>query len=194
MLVRNFSSHGGLELYTYRLVQELLSRGLNITVICEKSEADLSHNNLNIIKIKPSKPRANKVSQINHCLKEFTKAISEHGPFDIVHSQHTPAHNVDVVTFHNHTISRLNRSGTPFEVAINKLKQLFRADYIMRDEVDAMLAREARVLLFPSKICKQDFIETFSISRQNEYGITYGGIPRMAIGGKQYLTQPRKLY
>jgi glycosyltransferase involved in cell wall biosynthesis len=161
MLVRNFSYHGGLELYTYRLVQELLAHGLAITVICEKSEASLTHDNLKIVQIKPIKPQANKVNQLDHCIKEFTQAIDTHGPFDIVHSQHTAAHHIDVVTFHNHTISRLNHCGMPLEITLNKLKLLLRPDYIMRDEVDAMLAREARVLLFPSKICKQDFMERF---------------------------------
>jgi len=161
MLVRNFSYHGGLELYTYRLVQELLARGLHITVICEKSETNLSHDNLKVIQIKPNKPQANKVRQLDHCIKEFTQAINTHGPFDIVHSQHTAAHHIDVVTFHNHTVSRLNHCGMPLEITLNKLKLLLRPDYIMRDEVDAMLAREARVLLFPSKICKQDFMERF---------------------------------
>lgn len=161
MLVRNFSCHGGLELYTYQLVQELLARGLSITVICEKSDADLNHDNLKVVQIKPTKPQSNKVSQLDHCIKEFTQAISTNGPFDIVHSQHTAAHNIDVVTFHNHTVSRLNHCGMPLEIALNKIKLLLRPDYIMRDEVDAMLTREARVLLFPSKICKQDFMERF---------------------------------
>lgn len=161
MLVRNFSSHGGLELYAYQLVQGLLSRGLHVTVLCEKADINLDDKNFKLVQITPNKPKANKVRQIEHCIKEFTQAIAKQGPFDIIHSQHVGSHNVDVVTFHNHTVSRLNYTGMPLEVSLNKLKLLFRPDYILRDEVDAMLVKEARMLLFPSRICKQDFIEHF---------------------------------
>ncbi len=161
MLVRTFSAHGGLELYTYKLVQELLKQGLLITVICEEDNSNLNHEHLKVLKISPSKPKANKVARIEHYIKEFTQAVEKYGPFDIVHSQHLGARNVDVVTFHNHTINRMNLAGSSTEVAINKFKSLFRADYIMRDEVDAMLAKRALALIFPSRVCKQDFVEHF---------------------------------
>lgn len=189
MLVRDFSIHGGLELYTYQLVQELLNRGLQITVICEKLTSPISHENFKAIQIKPARAKANKVEQINHWTKEFTEAIKNNGPFDIVHSQHTPAHNVDVVTFHNHTISRLDKVGTPSEIAMNLLKQTFRADYIMRDEVDAMLAKEAKILLFPSRICKQDFIEHFKFQDRHKMASLSVAYPGWQIADSTPITQ-----
>ncbi len=173
MLVRSFSSLGGLELYAYKLIQELLSLGLHITVICEECQTDLKHQNLKVVQISPSHKNANKVAKIEHYIKEFSAAIQKHGPFDIVHSQHLGAHNVDVVTFHNHTVTRLNECGTSFESILNKLKLLLRPDYIMRDEIDAMLVKEAQVLIFPSRICKQDFVERFQFhKKQNMAALT----------------------
>ena len=166
MLVRNFSQSGGLELYAYEVIKGLLERGLNITVICERVDTDFKHEKLKVVQIPAhKKPKPSKAERILHHFQEFSSAIAKHGPFDIVHSHHVPASPVDVVTFHNHTVYRIEDCGKPDEIELNKFKLLFRSDYKLRREMDEKLARQAIALIFPSIICKQDYMKHLQLDK-----------------------------
>ena len=53
MLTRWFSREGGLELYCHRLVEELLDRGVRVSVVCEENKSDFDHENLAVIDYGP---------------------------------------------------------------------------------------------------------------------------------------------
>ena len=175
MLVRNFSQSGGLELYAYKLIEGLLARGLDVTVICEKVQTQFNHDRLKVIQIPCHKSGAKKTEQIDHYFKEFSNALNQHGPFDIVHSHHVPAAPINVVTFHNHTVFRIEECGQPVEAEINKFKLLFRSDYKQRLEMDTRLTKDADILIFPSKICKQDYIKHFHLNKPASLVVAYPG-------------------
>ena len=175
MLVRNFSKSGGLELYAYKLIEGLLAHGLDITVICQGAQAQLEHPKLKVVQVSAHEAEANKAQQLEYYFKEFSAAINRLGPFDIIHSHHIGAAPVDVVTFHNHSVFRSQESGRFIEAEINKLKLLFRADYKMRQDMDERLTKSAAVLIFPSKICKQDYNKHFRLSRPESLVVAYPG-------------------
>ena len=166
MLVRNFSQSGGLELYAYEVIKGLLEHGINITVICENANAELKHEKLKVVQIPGhSKASPSKAERILHYFQEFSSAITKHGPFDIVHSHHVGAAPVDVVTFHNHTVFRIEDCGKPAEIELNKFKLLFRSDYKLRQEMDSKLTQQATALIFPSVVCKQDFMKYYQLDK-----------------------------
>ena len=175
ILVRNFSTSGGLELYAHKLVEGLLEQGLNITVICENAQSQLNHSQLKVEQIPPSKAKSSKKARINHDFTEFSAALDRLGPFDIVHSHHIGATPVNVVTFHNHTVFRIEECGKPIEAEINKFKLLFRSDYKARQNADAKLIESAEVLIFPSKVCKQDYIKHFNLNKPASLVVAYPG-------------------
>jgi len=175
MLVRNFSKSGGLELYAYKLIEGLLTRGLDITVICEQAKIQLDHERLKVVQVPPHKTRAGKAQQLKHYFKEFSAAVNRLGPFDIVHSHHTGVCPANIVTFHNHTVFRIEECGKSIEAEINKFKLLFRSDYRLRQDMDARLTKSADVLIFPSKVCKLDYIKHYHLNRPASLVVAYPG-------------------
>lgn len=175
MLVRNFSQSGGLELYAYKLVEGLLARGLDLTVICQTSDVYMPDEKLKIVRVPEPKSGLSKTQQLQHYYKEFSNMVNQLGPFDIVHSHHIGASPVNVVTFHNHTVFRIEECGKTIEGEINKFKLLFRSDYKARNSMDAQLTKSADVLIFPSKVCKQDYIKHFNLNRPASLVVAYPG-------------------
>jgi glycosyltransferase involved in cell wall biosynthesis len=161
MVTRQFSNLGGLELYTHKLVEGLLAHQDRVTVVCEKNESTLVHPNLTIVTFPAPSPQLRKSAKIDYYLRVASAKIKDCGPFDIVHSQHFPVHSADVVTFHNHSIFRLSESGFAWEGLLNYFKGAFIPAYASRSHVDRMLMIESTVRLFPSKICRDDFIKHY---------------------------------
>jgi glycosyltransferase involved in cell wall biosynthesis len=157
MVLRQFSPFGGLELYAFELVKGLLSRGFRVTVICEKDDTGYSHDRLKVVNFAPPPAVANKADKIRHYYRVATAAVAEAGPFDLVHSQHFPIEQVDVVTFHNHTIFRLTEVGQRWEQLLNVFKVNTSEAYKLREHHDKSLCHQARCLIFPAKICQDDF-------------------------------------
>jgi len=115
MVARVFSDRGGLELYTYKLVQGLLDLGHRVTVICNKDETKeikgSTSENLKVIAYGDGKKRK-KADAMRWDLLYAAKTVKEAGDFDIVHSQHFPfVYQKDnlVVTYHNHTQAGCHR-------------------------------------------------------------------------------------
>ncbi len=161
MVVRSFSPHGGLELYTHRLVEGLLRTGLRVTVICEESSTALTDTNLRIVRFPPAKPGMRKSQRLEHYYGAASNAVEDHGPFDLVHSQQLPVAAADVVTFHNHTLRRMSEVGTTWENLFNRLKRSTIPAYRLRDRFDRELCSSARCLMFPSQRCRDDYYQTF---------------------------------
>jgi len=175
ILVRNFAKSGGLELYAYKLIKGLLAYGLDITVICEQAKVQLAHERLKVVEVPHHKTGASKARQLEHYCKEFSSALDRLGPFEIVHSHHVGATPVNVVTFHNHTVFRIEECGKSIEAEINKFKLLFRSDYKLRQDMDARLTKSAEVLIFPSKVCKQDYVKHYHLNRPASLVVAYPG-------------------
>lgn len=157
MVLRQFSPFGGLELYSFELVKGLLERGFRVTVICEKDDTGYKHDRLSIVKFAAPPATANKADKIRHYYQVASEAVSEAGPFDLVHSQHFPIKSVDVVTFHNHTIFRLTEVGQRWEQLLNLIKVNTSEAYKLRDQHDRELCHQARCLIFPARVCEDDF-------------------------------------
>lgn len=156
MVVRSFSTKGGLELYTYQVVRGLLERGIRVTVICEENSSALSHSALKVVCFEAA-PKTAKWRRIKHYFNVASKAVAEHGPFDLVHSQHLPIANADIVTFHDHTTVRLQKVGFGWERLLNKVKLKLVPAYQIRHKLDELLCRSAKCLIFPARIMKDDY-------------------------------------
>lgn len=163
MVVRLFSPRGGLELYTHKLVEQLLERGHYVTVICQENQSDLKHDGLKVEFFPKPEPNLSKAERQRHYFEATTEAVLRCGPFDLVHSQHHPVRQADVVTFHNHTVSRLNLVGMRWEAALNTFKTSFAAAYRARDLYDRHLATTALCRIFTSKTCASDFYKTYKL-------------------------------
>jgi len=181
MLVRAFSKNGGLELYTYHLVNGLLDRGHSVVVVCEEDDSGLTHPHLSVQKFAPSAPGSRKSARLLHYLEASSAAIKSAGNFDIIHSQHLPSTLANVVTFHNHTASRLAQVGYGWERLLTKGKMALVKAYRLRDRFDRMLCVSAKCLIFPSKICMQDFSNTYSISATNPRAVCQVAYPGATI-------------
>jgi glycosyltransferase involved in cell wall biosynthesis len=182
MLVRAFSKNGGLELYTYHLVNGLLERGHSVVVVCEEDDTGLVHPQLTVQKFAPSPPGSRKSARLLHYLEASSAAIKAAGNFDIIHSQHLPSTLANVVTFHNHTASRLVQVGYGWERLLTKAKLALVKAYRLRDHFDHMLCVSAKCLIFPSKICMEDFSNIYSISKNNPSAICAVAYPGATIG------------
>jgi glycosyltransferase involved in cell wall biosynthesis len=179
MVVRLFTQSGGLEFYTHKLVEGLLSREVAVTVICEENLSQLTHPLLTIIEFAKAPARANKAKKINHYLEQATRATAEAGPFDLVHSQQLPMQKADVVTFHNHTLAHLSESGKFLERLIDAIKIRFNPSYRRRNETDRLLATNASILIFPSHICKNDYELHFDLLSHRDsasHVVAYPGV------------------
>jgi glycosyltransferase involved in cell wall biosynthesis len=157
MVLRQFSPFGGLELYAFELVKGLLERGFRVTVICEKDDTGYKHERLNIVTFAPPPASATRADKIRHYYQVASEAVAEAGPFDLVHSQHFPLKTVDVVTFHNHTTFRLTEVGQRWEQLLNLIKVTTSEAYKLRDQHDRELCHQGRCLIFPAKVCQDDF-------------------------------------
>lgn len=163
MVSRLFSPAGGLELYCHKIVEGLLERGVHVTVVCEENQSTLQHPHLEFhLFEKPAKgPKWRRLEQY---LIITTEAVQNAGTFDIVHSQHHPMHSPDLVTFHNHTVSRLSEVGEMWEKLLNDCKVRFTRAYQCRDKVDKILSTSAKCLVFTSKTCRDDFYRAFDLA------------------------------
>lgn len=167
VVVRQFSPHGGLELYAHKLIEGLLERGYNITVICQKIESDLNHEKLKVVSWGAETGRA-KWQRLRRQEAQATEALVRHGPFDLVHSQHCPVEGADVVTFHNHTVRRLDQVGKWWEAGLNRIKREVVMAYKMRYEQDERLCRKAKCLIFPASVMKEDFYSVYPFLAQEK--------------------------
>ncbi|HEY9678147.1 MAG TPA: glycosyltransferase family 4 protein [Drouetiella sp.] len=163
MVLRQFSPFGGLELYAFEVVKGLLSRGIRVTVICEKDDTNFQHENLAVVKFAGPPSSSNKADKIKHYYQVSNEAVAENGPFDLVHSQHFPLNCADVVTFHNHTIHRLGEVGQGWEHILNQFKTNFTEAYKLREIHDKELCHQARCLIFPAQVCVEDFDRQYGI-------------------------------
>jgi len=183
MVSRLFSPSGGLELYCYKIVEGLLERGAHVTVACEENQSQLTHPHLTFQLFSPPAKKISKAQKLKHYMEVTSSAVRQGGPFDIVHSQHHPVSPCDVVTFHNHTVFRLSKVGKGWERLLNNAKVTFAGAYKARNEVDIQLAREAKCLNFTSKACRDDFYDTFNLSKPSVVsypGAALAGIEKTA--------------
>ena len=177
MCVRAFSEKGGLELYAHRTIEGLLERGHHVTVICEESDSSLSHANLKIAFFEKANKKDSKAKRIKHHFEAATQAVQSQGPFDIIHSQHLPMQGANVASFHNHTANRLGTVGQTWEKLLSNAKMLYSTAYKRRFEQDRILC-EAKVLLFPAKVMRDDFRAVYSLDKNHEqpsYVVAYPG-------------------
>lgn len=162
MVVRSFSTGGGLELYVHKLVERLLKKGLRITVICEEAPTTLQHSALSIINFPRPSQKLSKWQRLTHQFKSASTAVLQSGPYDLVHSQHFPVAGAQVVTFHNHSVSHLSQVGHNWENALNAIKGLVAPAYRLRDKYDHMLCQQARSFIFPATVCREDFCQAYA--------------------------------
>lgn len=166
MLTRKFSPHGGLELYTYKLVYELIKLGHNVQVFCLQAEDYQPEDRLTISKL--SLPEGRKYKKAERLILEsqlFSKELKyleDNGSiFDIVHSQHFPVVGADVVTFHDHTVFRLSEVGFPWQKAVNEWKCRFQNKYAQRQKFDQSLFEQSICPVFSSATCRDEFVRRY---------------------------------
>ncbi len=88
MVVRSFSTNGGLELYTHKLVEGLLEQGHFVKVICEDNHSLLNSPNLSFHYFSGPTEKASKEERLQHYHEAASRAVKQAGEFDVVHSQH----------------------------------------------------------------------------------------------------------
>ena len=110
MLVRQFSGHGGLELYAHEVVEGLLAGGVKVTVVCQEKESDLESVGLDFKMIEPAGYCRGKHARIAQLFAGANRALAQLDDIDLVHSQHCPTERADVVTFHNHQATEPGRA------------------------------------------------------------------------------------
>lgn len=175
MVLRSFATGGGLELYTYKVVEGLLASGHKVTVICEENKTNLEHANLRFVFFAAPKRKSRKVERLKHYFDVGTECVKKSGPFDLVNAQHFPIANADVFTFHNHSVAYLSQVGRNWENLVNQLKATFVPAYRLRDQYDALMCRTAKCLVFSSKTCRDDFLHTYSVPQSKASAVAYPG-------------------
>lgn len=194
MVLRQFSPFGGLELYAFQLVKGLLERGIRVTVICEKDDTGYKHERLNVVTFAAPPKVANKADKIRHYYHVASAAVAESGPFDLVHSQHFPISQVDVVTFHNHTIFRLSEVGQRWEQLLNVVKNSTSQAYKLREQHDKELCHQARCLIFPANVCLDDFKRHYGLDEKH-LAIAHPGASASEISAHQnVIAEPGKTF
>lgn len=163
-VMRLFSSQGGLELYALKLIEGLLERQYKITVICERDESAMSHPLLTVKTFAGPDKKWPKWRKMEHYYKQASAAVKEAGPFDLVHSQHFPVAKPDVVTFHNHTATRLSKVGYPFERLLNNFKLNLVKAYKLRYSYDRELCLNAGMRIFVAQVMKDDYYNTYELA------------------------------
>ncbi len=177
LVLRLFSSQGGLELYALKLIEGLLKNGHKVTVICEIDESNLSHANLVVHKFAGAKKGSNKWQKIEHYRQVASAAVDKFGPFDIVHSQHFPLNSaqLDAVTFHNHTAGRLSLVGYPLEKLLNNFKMATAKAYKLRHKYDLELCQKSLMRIFVATVMKDDFYNTYKLEQSAPFAIAPPG-------------------
>lgn len=161
MLMRQFSAHGGLELYAHKVVEGLLDSGIAVTVVCQERDSDFSHRQLDFKAIESAPKTKNKRVKLEHLFRSGNETLQELTEVDLIHSQHCPSAHCDVVTFHNHTTARLSKVGLWWEVLLNEKKRKIIPAYRLREKQDEILCRRAHSLIFPAEVMKEDFFQNF---------------------------------
>jgi glycogen(starch) synthase len=190
MLVRSFSTNGGLELYTHKLVEGLLDRGHAVTVVCEDDSSELKHENLTVRTFPPAPSGSRKSVRILNQAKNASATALAAGTFDIIHSQHLPCTVANVVTFHNHTAGRMSQVGLLWEQLLIRTKLALIQAYKLRDHYDRLLCLTASCLIFPAQVCRDDFYTTYGITTANPRAtaaIAYPGAMMTAMSGARAL-------
>ena len=162
LVVRVFDRHGGLELYTHKVLEGILDAGLEVTVFCAEKKSNFSHANLEIVTLAEPQQKLDKAKRQKYNeagLNELLKA--RRGEFDLVHSQNCPIDAPDLVTFHQHTAMRFSESGRELEALINKIKCRLHPAYKIRIEQDRKLCQSAIMRSFVSEICRQDYYKHY---------------------------------
>jgi glycosyltransferase involved in cell wall biosynthesis len=188
IVTRNFSSQGGLERYTHKLVEGILSRGYEVSVICEENQSAFRDPALHVINFPRAPKNLNKCEKLSYYFTKATTAVRKSGPFAVVHSQHFAVENPDIVTFHNHTIAHLSKCGRSWENFVNDLKSTYRTSYKLRDQSDNLLATKAGILIFPSAIMQRDFEDHFDLRKVRDvtsHLVAYPGTDFFAVPASQ---------
>ncbi len=165
MIVGSFSSSGGLELYAHKLVEGLLLQGVRVTVICQESPSEFRHPKLSFVYMHTPSKKLPKWRRLQEQFSAASAAVAENGPFDLVHSQHFPSAQADIVTFHNHTVNRLLQVGLGWEKILNAAKARLVRAYRLRQELDRTLCLKASCLIFPSIVMHDDFFASYEFLR-----------------------------
>ncbi|MBP7862478.1 glycosyltransferase family 4 protein [bacterium] len=180
MVVRQFSPHGGLELYTHKLVEGLLLSNLKVTVICEENKSEFKHHNLQILTYgemeRPGTDGLARDERFRYAFRNSKILLQRHkGEFDLIHSQHLPCPEPDVVTFHNHSVRRLSSVGETWEKLLNESKIALAKRYKARNTFDKYLMDNALCRVFVSQVMKEDYYQVFGADEKDPYVIAYPG-------------------
>jgi glycosyltransferase involved in cell wall biosynthesis len=161
MVTRLFSTSGGLELYTHKVIEELLLRGHKVSVVCESANSSYTHERLSVHTFASPPKSVSKGERLKYYYNATSRVVEQLCDIDLVHSQHLPVANADVVNFHNQSVEQLNRVGAGWEQAINKLKTQCVPAYRLRHQYDRLLCSQASCLVFSSIIGRDDFVATY---------------------------------
>ncbi|MBX9688163.1 MAG: glycosyltransferase family 4 protein [Candidatus Obscuribacterales bacterium] len=161
MLVRQFSPHGGLELYAHKVVEGLLENDIAVTVVCQELKSELRQANLDYEMIEPDASVKGKYARQLSLFKNANRALAGLSNVDLIHSQHCPTDRADIVTFHNHSTKRLSEVGFLWERILNDCKRTAVPAYKLREKQDEILLRKAQCLIFPAEVMKEDFFKNY---------------------------------
>lgn len=177
MVVRCFSTKGGLELYAHKLIEGLLQNQVCVTVFCQDNDSTLEHGLLSIRPIAKRPRKLSKAQRLEHDFRAANEALQDASEFDVVHSQHYPTDKATTVTFHNHAVHRWLAVGQPWEIFANESKAKLMKSYRLRDEYDRILCQTARCLIFPANVMQEDYYETYEFLKTNNtpYVVAYPG-------------------
>ena|GEM_PF-504617 len=175
MVVRSFSTSGGLELYAHKTVEGLLERGHLVTVICEENHSLLTNERLSFQYFSVPKQDMPKAKRLEHYFEAASRAVKQAGSFDIIHSQHLPMAGANVVTFHNHSVHRLYKVGKRWENIFNWTKYKLLSRYQLRDQYDQQLLNDGKCLVFSAKVCRDDFYANYNLSESKPSLVAYPG-------------------
>ncbi len=176
--MRQFSAHGGLELYAHKVVEGLLDSGISVTVVCQDKDSDFTHPDLEFKFIETAPKTKNKKIKLEHLFRCGNELLQNLGDVELIHSQHCPSAHADVVTFHNHTTARLSKVGLWWEVLLNEKKRKIIPAYKLREKQDEILCRRALSLIFPAELMKEDFFDNFPFLKgppPKPYVVAYPG-------------------
>lgn len=177
MVVRCFSTKGGLELYSHQLIEGLLDRQIHVTVFCQDNESTLEHELLTVRPIAKRPRKLSKAQRLEHDFNAANLALADTSQFDVVHSQHYPTSKATAVTFHNHAVHRWLAVGQRWEIIANEAKAKLIKSYRLRDEYDRILCQNSRCLIFPAKVMQEDYYQTYQFLQkgQTPYVVAYPG-------------------
>ncbi len=180
MVVRTFGPYGGLELYTHKLVEGLLEKSLKVTVICEENKSEFKHHNLQVLTYgemeRPGTDGLARDERYRYAFRNTKTVLERHKDnFDLIHSQHLPCPEPDVVTFHNHSVKRLSSVGENWEKLLNESKIALASRYKTRNTFDKFLLDNALCPIFVSRVMQEDYFQTFEKDPSDPFVIAYPG-------------------